>query len=103
MKMNKGQKLQKYEALSYGSCTLHFFSMRSIYLKFHVDALRSFKVMLQTKKGRIDGRGDYYMPPFKSIKEVTPILIACYKSKGTYFEGVYFNCETLLLGFQEII
>ena len=39
----------------YGSCALHFSSMRSI-IKFHVDALHSFKVMLQTKKGRTDGR-----------------------------------------------
>jgi len=32
MKMNKGQLLQKYEALSYGSFALHFYSMRSICL-----------------------------------------------------------------------
>jgi len=53
MKMNKGQYLQKYDAESYGSCALHFSSIRSIYL-FHVDALHSFKVMLWTKKGRMD-------------------------------------------------
>jgi len=43
--------------------------LNEIYLpmKFHV-ALHSFKVMLRTKKGRTDGRVDYYMPPFRSIK-----------------------------------
>jgi len=48
--------------------------LNEIYLpmKFHVDALHSFKVMLRTKKGQTDGRTDgqvdYYMPPFGSIK-----------------------------------
>jgi len=32
MKMNKGKQLQKYQALSYGSCALHFSSIRSVYL-----------------------------------------------------------------------
>jgi len=55
MKMNKGQLLQKYESLSYGFCALH---LNEIYLpmKFHVDALHSFKVMLRIKKGWTDGR-----------------------------------------------
>jgi len=39
-----------YEALSYGSCALP--------MKFHVDALHNFKVMLRTKKGRTDGLTD---------------------------------------------
>jgi len=48
-------------------------------MKFDVDALHSFKVMLWTKKGltdgrigltdgRTDGQVDYYMPPFGGIK-----------------------------------
>ena len=55
--------------------------LNEVYLpmKFHVDALHSFKVMLRTKKGingravwltdwLTDGRVDYYMPPFGGIK-----------------------------------
>ena len=45
-------------------------------MKFHVDALHSFKVILRTKKGRTDrradgltdGRVDYYMRPLAGIK-----------------------------------
>jgi len=59
-------------------------------MKFHVDALHSFKVMLRTKKGRTnrltdgrtdwmtDRRVDYYMPPFGVIKStVTKIKLCC--------------------------
>ena len=31
-KINKGQKLQKYDGQSYGTCALHFSLMRSIHL-----------------------------------------------------------------------
>jgi len=62
--------------------------LNEIYLpmKFHVNALHSFKVMLRTKKGRTDwltdkrtdwltdsrtdGRVNYYMPPFGGIKQL---------------------------------
>jgi len=37
-------------------------------MKFHVDALHSFEVMLWTKKGRTDGWVNHYMPPFGGIK-----------------------------------
>jgi len=39
-------------------------------MKFHVDALHSFKVMLRTKKRRTDIQVDYYMPPFGGIKGI---------------------------------
>jgi len=43
--------------------------LNEIYLpiKFHVDAVHSFKVKLRTKKGT-DGRVNHYMPPFGGIK-----------------------------------
>jgi len=48
-------------------CTALFLSEIYLPMKFHVDALQGFKVMLRTKKGRTDGRSDgqvdYYMPP----------------------------------------
>jgi len=49
-----------YEALSYGFLCTPFFLIE-IYLpiKFHVDALHSFTVMLRTKKGRTAGRTDF--------------------------------------------
>ena len=47
-------------------------------MKFHVDALHSFEIILRTKgtggrsdgqtDWRMDGRVDYYMPPFGGIK-----------------------------------
>jgi len=55
MKMNKEQWLQKNEILSYGSCVLHFSSMRFIYLWSFM--LTPCKVMPRTKKGT-DGRTD---------------------------------------------
>ena len=45
--------------------------LNEIYLpmKFYVDAMHSFKIMLRTKKGRTDGQTDgrvnHYMPPFR--------------------------------------
>ena len=43
-------------------------------MKFHVDALHSFEVMLRTRKGRTDrltdGRVDNYMPPFWGITNI---------------------------------
>ena len=53
--MNKGQQLQKNEALGYVSCALHYL-LNEIYLPltFHVDDLHGFKSMLRTKKGRTD-------------------------------------------------
>jgi len=51
--------------------------LNEIYLpmKFHVDALHNFKVMLRTKKGRTDrqtdGRVNHYMPLFRGIKTIS--------------------------------
>ena len=51
--------------------------LNEIYLpmKFHVNALYSFKVMLRTKKGRTDRQVDYQMPPFGGIKIVHTFVV----------------------------
>jgi len=48
--------------------------LNEIYLpmKFRVDAMHSFKVMLRTKKGRTEWLVHYYMPPFGDIIKTTP-------------------------------
>jgi len=70
--MNKGQKLQKYETELWFLCTALLLNKIYLPMKFHVDALHNFKVMLQIKKGQTDGETDgrinHYVPPFGGIK-----------------------------------
>jgi len=66
--------------------------LNEIYLpmKFHVDALHSFKIMLRTRKGRTDGRTnwltdgrvDYYMPLFGGIKKKLNFLSTFFNSSS---------------------
>ena len=70
-------------------------------MKFHVDALYSFKVMLRTKKGQTDGltdgRVNYYMPPFGGIKKevgkswakIVMRKIFVHTKIGTFMQTVY--------------
>ena len=64
MKINKDQLFQKHDAKLWFLCTALLLNEIYLPFKFHVDALHSFKMMLKTKKGRVD----YYMPPFGGIK-----------------------------------
>jgi len=69
-------------------CTALLLNRIHLSMKFHVDALNSFKVMLRTKKDGTtdwrtdwltDGRVDYYMPTFGGIKRFAYLVrIICY-------------------------
>ena len=85
--------------------------LNEIYLpmKFHVDALHSFKVMLRTKKERTDGcpdwRVNYYMPPFGGIKINKEQLFQNYEAKINGSCTLHFSTmrSIYLLSFKSVV